>query len=355
MRRSYIASFLIVVFLACVGAQYVMLVMESVPEPDMLYRQGPRRPQNLLVPTANNAVPGKVTMQDIEDGKARLVGALGEPLGSWLLVEGEMVGQDAKNKGGPVMFRVFRMNGRWLSTPKPVELFEGAKMQGPMASVGNMEIGKFYRLVGFEHAGVETPDWTHDGYDNEPVTKHGLVWVSYVPVTCEPIARLSETLEKSVGQFVTLVGPAKSEKGTAFVMDENQMVQVDASDPWPKEWEGKEVQVQGTVSKEADSKYYSIDPKIKELVSLEGQVGKPVRLRGLLWVGQQTVFLYRGTPVYLSGEWTPQLHGQKVVIEGQLEQVAAKEMPNVAMFGQKMEKLYKLTAVKITQASAADR
>ncbi len=355
MRQSYLASFLIVVFLACVGAQYVMLVMDSVPtEPDVMFRQAVKRPPALLSGPVKGAENGKVSVQDLEEGKAKLIGVLGETLGSWLLVEGEMIGQETKGKG-PMKFRVFRLNGRWLNTPKSVELFEGAKMQGPLSSIANMQPGQFYRLVGFEHVWLETPDWTHDGYDSDPVTKHGVVSVNYLPVTCEPITRLSESLEKSVGQVVTLVGVARSEKGSAYLLDDDQLVQVDAADSWPKEWEGKEIQVQGTVSKEEGAKHYAIEAKIKELVSLEPQVGKPVRLRGLLWVGPTTVFLYRGTPVYLAGEWTPQLHGQKVVIEGQLESVPAKEMAFAPTFGHKSEMVYKLTAVKITPASTADR
>lgn len=351
MRRSYIVSFLLVVFVACVGAQAVMLVQESVPAEPTLTLGVPRRVTTPILTGRQDAT--RVSMGDVEQGKTKLLGELEEPLGTWTLIEGEMLGRESKT--APVIFNVYRMNGKWLSTPKAIELFDGASMQGPISTIGNLQKGQFYRLVGYEHVWFEGPEWVYQGYEDASAPKADSVAVNFVPVTCEPMSRLIESLEKGVGQAVTVVGVAKSERGSAFVLERNQMVLVDPADGWPKDWEGKEVQVQGALSKDADLKYYTLTANLKELVGLEGQVGRPVRLRGLMWVGRTPVFLYRGTPVYLAGEWPATLHGQKVVIEGQLESVPAKEMANVSTFGRQGDVAYKLTAVKITPASTADR
>jgi hypothetical protein len=353
MRRSYIVSFLIVVFVACVGAQAVMLVGESVPETPSLTLGVPRRaPMQILSGRQDNS---RILMGDVEEGKTKLLGALEEPLGTWILIEGEVVALEAKGKGAPVMFNVFRMNGKWLSTPKEIELFEGATMAGPLSSVANMQKGQFYRLVGYEYVWFEKPMWVYQGYEEADRPKETPVSVNFVPVTCEPMFRLVEAMEKSVDQAVLLVGQARSEKGSAYIVDRDQKVLVDSAEGWPKEWEGKEIQVQGVLHKDEDQKHYSITPNLKELVDLEIQAGKPVRLRGLLWVGKSPVFLYRGTPVYLSGDWPAQLHGQKVVIEGQLDSVPSKEMSSQPQFGRTGEMAYRLSAVKITPASTADR
>ncbi len=227
------------------------------------------------------------------DGKSlyRLIGKLGEPLGTVLTVQGMVVGTGHRSTDNVLFFLVQRINDRATQEQIQIPLSKQSALLSGRDGFPELIEGNSYEFQAFESgAYVGLPDeargtaWRSASgfhFRNELQAFKGKL---ISPVVFAPA--------DFVNRSATLRGRAVSLDNKAYMQStdeagllgqsrpEKWRLQLDANGPWPAAIAGKIVEATGIVRKADGDGEYLQENSLTFLPQLEGQVGCRISLRG---------------------------------------------------------------------------
>jgi hypothetical protein len=211
------------------------------------------------------------------------LGRLHLPLGTRVVVQGEVIEGPRKGwEDGPNL-RVKRIDGRGTQERIRLKLAsENPAGQKWREGGDDRFIGQSFELEGYEDGYIVGTDPELLKPGPNAVYAQTVPWyflVGFVATRVRSIAPVVLSAREFVGQDALLQGVARSSDGRAVFDAGGADVVVDAAAPWPPGIEGKLVEVRGMVRTSGAD--LTVDGHFR-LVRLEDQVGMAVELRGYL-------------------------------------------------------------------------
>jgi len=289
-----------------------------------------------------------VTYNDIYDGKITIIGELGKPFGTIVIVKGVLVDYFSKrgDSGPNLIVQMIDDSATQQFIQIPILSFFGLD-DNPIAK---LEFGATYEFRVFEegwYAG--TPQHMYDRMLSAPqvirydTTKDGVtatVSPGYVPQSSpfhfqnrlfatdwekiDPIAWCPELFTEKKG---LLNGVAKNEDDTAIVEQGAWKIKLPGLKKWEDAIIGKPAEVYGLFRKTANKNIYALEAGWAQPVNVEDQVGQVVKMRakvinlnGNWWLN------YRGTDIYVEDMdklpgWSTNSDYRLIEITGLLEKM----------------------------------
>jgi len=294
--------------------------------------------------------PQDVPLANLGD-KFRLIGKLGEPLGTVVTVQGVVVEGPFKGfEGGPNL-RIQRIDGR--ATQEDIQICirpyfgKYGEQRASKEEVPKLDFGKTYEFEGYE-----TGQFV--GVPGEAYKRAGLAIATTGFYFRHELAvykgKRTTPVVWSPADFVDrealIEGQAVSRQKRAYIEGNGWKMLADSAAGWPKEFEGKTVEGFGMVKK-GDAAEFRLEKGVTRLVRLEDQRGRAVELRGRSWSLNGYWWLeYRGTKLYvedmenLPGWKESGPHGGAVLITGILDEAELPDLDQISLKSERDKKKY---------------
>jgi hypothetical protein len=285
-------------------------------------------------------------------GKAyQLVGKLHVPLGDMVHVEGVVVEGPFKGYEGGPNLRVQRIQGSATQQDiqiriRPYFTAWGKKAYGEGRSLPDLEMGKTYRMEGYETGG-------YIGHPAEVYRKAGLAFqttgyyfqTELVVYKAKAIEPLDFTPADFPGRRALMQGTACTRDNQSVMEGNGWNVRVVPEAAWPEHVEGKLIETDGFYNSfhtnlhapDVKQKQFALADGTWKLVRLEDQLGRTVALRGSARsLNDVWWFNYRGTDIYVENlaqlpGWTADNHWRPMVIRGTLDKARLPRLDQVTV------------------------
>lgn len=259
----------------------------------------------------------------------RLIGRLGEPLGSLVTVQGIIVEGPFKGfRGGPNLL-IQRINGRATQTdirlPLRVDWGHFGRENANGTSLPKPITGATFEFEGYEsgyYCGI--PHGVMEKTGNSVQTPDHHFMVVFVAYMGKRITAIRFSLADFVGREVLIEGKAVNNNGKSLISSGQWKLLADDKAPWPKHVEGKLVECLGVIRATGKVNEYRLESGITRLVLLSDQVGQEVVLRGTARsMNDRWWFNYRGTDLEVRDMsrlpgWSVECHWRPMEIRGLL-------------------------------------
>lgn len=259
----------------------------------------------------------------------RLIGWLGEPLGSPVTVQGIVVDAYCKiNSGGPIIL-VERINGRAtqadIRLPLRADWGHFGRENANGTSLPKPITGVTFEFEGYESGGyVGMPPGVMEKTGNVVQTSDHYFRVVFVAYMGKRITAIRFSPADFVGREALIEGKAFSNNGKSLISSGQWKLLADDKAPWPKRVEGKLVEGLGVIRATGKVNEYRLESGITRLVLLSDQVGQEVVLRGTARsMNGRWWFNYRGTDIEVKDMsrlpgWSAECHWRPMEIRGLL-------------------------------------
>ncbi len=277
-----------------------------------------------------------------------LVGQLGEKMGSTLTVRGFIVeGPYKGSEGGPnLVVQMINDSSTQQLIQIPVSPYFLEFGSNTIFKLPELKTGATYRLRVYETGEFVGKPW--DAYKEAGITfsNGGFYFMNkLIVISGEKIDSIEWSPINFLGRNALLSGIAKNEKDTAVIQTSKWKLKLIGFRKWTSSEIGKLAEVYGKIKQTETNGIYDIENAKPQLVKLEDQLGKTVRLRGIAMnKNQYWWFNYRGTKIYVESmeglpDWTGRNHFRSMEITGILEQA---EMPDFDQMGIEKNPRHKL-------------
>jgi hypothetical protein len=271
-------------------------------------------------------------------GEYRLVGVLGQPLGTAVTVQG--VYESLPGKGhetGPNVV-VQRINGRATQEHLQIRVAAFIHAEG----LPSLAQGVTYEFEGYETG--ELFGYPRAALGSSPIPPQAPVppetgGCYFVPKYVIYKAKKSDPVRWSPADFMgreaLIEGRAVSANGKAYIAGDGWWLLVDGQAPWPKHCQDKTVEGHGLIEKTDQPAVFRLEKGTVRLVRLQDQVGLPVTLRGTAWSQNGHWWLqYRGDDLFVEGMerlpgWSSDQHGAPVQISGVLDEAMLPDLHQI--------------------------
>lgn len=279
--------------------------------------------------------------------KFKIIGELGIKMGDTITVRGIVVqGPYKGNKGGPnLVIQTIRDSSIQQRIQIPISPYFGKF--GDSLPFGKIHLPKLVYGNTYQFLVYETGGYV--GRPNDAYMKSGIISQStgfyfqnrLIVVTGKEIDSIVWSPANFLEKDAFLSGIANNESDTAVIMNPKWKLKLLGFRKW-NDWEiGKQAAAYGKIHQIVVADTYAIETGWANLINLEDQLGKSVRLRGTAWsMNGNWWFSYRGKDIYVDKmddlvRGKGELHGSPVEITGKLGQ---EELPD--LFNNRKLKLY---------------
>ena len=184
--------------------------------------------------------------------KYRLVGKLGEPLGTLMTLQGIIIEGPHKGYEGGANIQVLKINGRATQENIRIKLYESYWGDfNQQKDIDNLKYLKTYEIRGFETGTyVGMPDDVTEG--DTKMRKKGQTAGFYLRAEFEiytaiEINKFLFTPEDFINRTMLLEGKAINKGKSASIIASNWEVIIDPLKPWPEYFVNKKVEAKGVI------------------------------------------------------------------------------------------------------------
>jgi hypothetical protein len=271
-------------------------------------------------------------------GAYRLIGTLGQPLGTAVTVQGVYVENGRKGpESGPSVV-VQRINGRATQEHIQIRAAPFRHAEG----LPSLALGATYELEGYETG--ELFGYPRAALGSSPIPLQapvppeagGCYFIpQYVFYKAKKIYPVRWSPADFVGREALIEGRAVSANGKAYIAGDGWWLLVDGQAPWPKHCQDKIIEGCGAIEKTEQAAVFRLEKGTTRLVRLQDQLGLPVTLRGRAWSLNDHWWLeYRGADLYVEGMdrlpgWSSVQHGAPVQISGVLDEAMLPDLDQI--------------------------